>query len=340
VPNRIVRDGYIDSESVCALSDWAHRVYSNLLIKSDDAGRYDGRIEVLKSNLFPLGTTRRADDFRKALGEMAAPRDAEGNPLPPLLILYSHGGKPFVQLTKVQRCSPATVSKFPWSDGTFRITYAKRETRDGAKEFVASSFPDGFNNPSGTHPDPSDPLSRGCTETETETETETTPPNPQGGDVGGGGVEKALRDAGCRSTKAIREILALPGVTADRVRKVAESAKRRARRKTGSDAAAILVTMLKDGELGDATSDKPPNPYGVSTDDLAAAKKVVDSLPVDVRNSLQQAVLDNWGIAPRSTALMIIRMAKRARASPPVSPSGAPPDAADKKLAGSSAGGG
>ncbi len=173
MPNRILRDGYVDSDSVASLSDWTHRVYSNLLVKCDDAGRFDGRREILRSHLFPLGTSRRNEDFDKALTEM----EKAG-----LLVRYEWNGKPYLQLTKWQRCGKAIHSRFPWSDGSYAIEYLSRDTRDGRKEFVKTSI--------------SDPIATPClwdghgvsgetnTKTETETNTDTLPPHtPQGGCV-------------------------------------------------------------------------------------------------------------------------------------------------------------
>jgi hypothetical protein len=161
MPNRILRDGFVDSEAVNALSDWTHRVYSNLLVKCDDAGRFDGRLEFIRSHLFPLGTTRRAEDFRKAVEEMGGE----------LVIRYEWNGKPFLQVTKWQRCGSATTSRYPWRDGGHRIEYVSRETRDGDKDFVTTSISDGV--PTPCLPPADGVASELNTETKTETKTKT-----------------------------------------------------------------------------------------------------------------------------------------------------------------------
>lgn len=158
MPNRIVRDGFLDSEAINALGDAAECFYHRLLLAADDAGRMDGRVEMLRARLFPL-SSRRASDVEKQLSECVA----KG-----LVIPYEWNGKPFVQLAKWQRCSPCVTSKYPWKDGSHRIEYVRRETRDGDKEFVVSSL---------SHTEgiahPLDPLSHECPETETYTKTET-----------------------------------------------------------------------------------------------------------------------------------------------------------------------
>lgn len=131
MPNRVIRDGFVDSEPVNALSDWAHRVYSNLLVRCDDAGRFDGRLESIRSHLFPLGTARRIEDFNKALDELTSQS---------LIIRYEYGAKSFIQITKWQRCGNSERSKFPWKDGVFAIIYASVETKDGCKDFVTTSL--------------------------------------------------------------------------------------------------------------------------------------------------------------------------------------------------------
>jgi hypothetical protein len=171
MPNRILRDGFVDSEPVNALTDWAHRVYSNLLVKSDDAGRYDGRVAVLRSHLFPLGTSRRIEDFNKALKEMESPKDEDDNPLYPLVIRYECNGNPYLQLTKWQRCGKAIQSRYPWRDGSFTITYVERETRDGPKDFVSTSLVDGM--PMGSSRGSDGVTAETNTETDTKTSTKT-----------------------------------------------------------------------------------------------------------------------------------------------------------------------
>ena len=151
MPNRLIREGFLDSEAVHALSDAAECFYHRLLLAADDAGRIDGRVEMLRARLFPLDSSRRASDVEKALSEC----QQQG-----LVYPYKWDGRPFLQLTKWQRCSPCVTSKFPWSDGSHKIAYEKRETRDGEKEFVKTSLshPDAISIPSPRDTDGSRPL--------------------------------------------------------------------------------------------------------------------------------------------------------------------------------------
>ena len=128
-----IRDGFVDSQAVTSLEDWSFRVYTNLLIKADYAGRFAGCREILRSQLFPRGTARRSEDFDLAVRELA---DAG------LVIRYEYLGKPFLQLTKVMKVGNTTRSLYPWKDGTYKVEYLAKDTPDGIKEFVSTSLPD------------------------------------------------------------------------------------------------------------------------------------------------------------------------------------------------------
>lgn len=132
MPNRLIREGFLDSEAIHALSDAAECFFHRLMLAADDAGRMDGRVEILRARLFPLDISRRASDVEKTLAECVA----HG-----LVIPYVWHGNRYLQIAKWQRSSPCVTSKFPWNDGSFRIHYVKVDTRDGEKDFVASSVP-------------------------------------------------------------------------------------------------------------------------------------------------------------------------------------------------------
>jgi hypothetical protein len=170
MPNRIIREGFLDSESVNALSPPAECLFHRLLIAADDAGRMDGRAEMVRARLFPLDSSRRAKDVEQQLAE------CEGQQL---LFRYSCGDKFVIQVTKWQRSSPSMTSKYPDRYGCFRISWVTLDTRDGAKEFVESSIvtPNGIGKGNGCHaegmPKGLDPPACGSTDTETYSKTDT-----------------------------------------------------------------------------------------------------------------------------------------------------------------------
>lgn len=131
MPNRLIREGFLDSESINSLGDAAECFFHRLMLAADDAGRMDGRVEILRARLFPLDISRRASDVEKTLAACVK----QG-----LVIPYEWKGQRFLQVSKWQRCSPCVTSKYPWRDGSFRIDYRKVETRDGEKDFVVTSI--------------------------------------------------------------------------------------------------------------------------------------------------------------------------------------------------------
>jgi hypothetical protein len=177
----MIREGWLDSELIGRLSAEAERFFLRLCIASDDAGRLDARPAILKAKLFPLAIGVTEDHVTTWMRKCASVG---------LIIVYTFNEKPFLQITRVHRSSPAVVSRFPWRDGTHRITYVKRETRDGLKDFVSTSLADGMDKGLVRDEDGSQPHSPGCTGTGTETGT-CTEPGPPGPGMSPKGGDKA-----------------------------------------------------------------------------------------------------------------------------------------------------
>lgn len=162
MPNRVTREGFLDSQAVNNLTESAECFYHRLLLAADDAGRYDGRTDVIRSKLYPVANRKKAitdieDHIRECVGQR-------------LIFVYDYRGKPFLQVTKWHRCGNSMHSRFPDSHGQFRITFVQVDTRDGKKEFVASSM-ECLETPIET---PSPPHADGkASDTPTNTKTET-----------------------------------------------------------------------------------------------------------------------------------------------------------------------
>lgn len=131
MPNRIIREGFLDSEKVNALDVESECFYHRLLLACDDAGRADGRLSMLASRLYPV----------VAVKEDAITRRLRACSSQGLLLAYSCGCKPYLQVAMWQRCGNAATSRFPWRNGSHAIDYIKRDTRDGPKDFVKTSIP-------------------------------------------------------------------------------------------------------------------------------------------------------------------------------------------------------
>lgn len=54
MPNRLLKEGIVDSEKINQLSAQAEVFFYRLLVVSDDFGRMDGRTCILKARCFPL----------------------------------------------------------------------------------------------------------------------------------------------------------------------------------------------------------------------------------------------------------------------------------------------
>lgn len=130
MPNRVMREGIVDSEAVAKLGAHSENFFFRAIIVADDAGRLDGRLTVLASKTYPI-TSLREGDVGKRLNDCVKLGLAK---------VYLWDGKPFIQLMKWQRCSSTQVSKFPDETGKYRIEWVSIETRDGVKEFVSSSM--------------------------------------------------------------------------------------------------------------------------------------------------------------------------------------------------------
>ncbi len=143
MPNRLIRENWLDSEPVSALSPEAERFLLRLTLCADDAGRFDGRPAILRSRLFPL---------RGDIGEGQVGAWLEECVRAGLVIPYAFEGRPLLQIADWQKTGPALTSRFPWRDGAHAIGYVQRDTRDGMKDYVASSLRQPLPNPSATHP--------------------------------------------------------------------------------------------------------------------------------------------------------------------------------------------
>ena len=107
MPNRIVREGFLDSETVDRLSIEAERFYFRLLLVADDYGRFDGRLQILLVRLFPLKpqiTIKNIEDWLKEC------TDSE------LVYLYSVKNKEYLQIKKYNQRLRAKKSRYPEPD--------------------------------------------------------------------------------------------------------------------------------------------------------------------------------------------------------------------------------
>lgn len=108
MPNRLLRD-WTGSDKVNALTVYAERFFTRLIMKADDHGCFYGDVRILKANLFPL----LIDDLREAdlLRWMAECQKAG------LIVIYEVNDKQYVQIVDFGQRLRQKVQKFPLPAG-------------------------------------------------------------------------------------------------------------------------------------------------------------------------------------------------------------------------------
>jgi hypothetical protein len=106
VPNRILRESILDSETVDRLGPAEEVFYRRLMSAVDDFGRFDARPGVLRSRLYPLRKSDVVTDDHVAA--WLATCAAAG-----LVSLYQVAGKPYLTLEKFRQHVRARGSKYP-----------------------------------------------------------------------------------------------------------------------------------------------------------------------------------------------------------------------------------
>lgn len=116
MPNRIIREGILDSERVNSLG-WAAEVfYRRLLNVVDDFGRYDGRLRMLKVRLYPLKDNVSDSNITRWLDEV----QTSG-----LVRVYEVKGKPYLEVIDFGQQIRAKKSKFPPPNDSTCVADAK-----------------------------------------------------------------------------------------------------------------------------------------------------------------------------------------------------------------------
>lgn len=104
MPNRIIREGWIDSERIDALSVTAERFFLRLCLKADDFGRYSANVKLLRSSLYPLKDDVRDTDISR---DLAACERAG------LVRCYEGSGKRYLVIPEFRQRTRASESKWP-----------------------------------------------------------------------------------------------------------------------------------------------------------------------------------------------------------------------------------
>lgn len=91
MPNRLLKEGICTSDAINSLSSDAEVLFYRLLVVADDYGRMDARMQIIKSQCFPLKDSMTSSKIEKLIQELAV-----GN----LITFYKVSGKPFLYVNK------------------------------------------------------------------------------------------------------------------------------------------------------------------------------------------------------------------------------------------------
>jgi len=112
MPNRIVREGIIDSERVNSLSPLAELFYRRLMSKVDDYGRFSGHPALILAACFPLQLDRVTQADVSAWLAECCQLPARCAQRIPLISLYEVNGKKYLQVNDFNQRT-RSESKYP-----------------------------------------------------------------------------------------------------------------------------------------------------------------------------------------------------------------------------------
>jgi hypothetical protein len=130
MPDRIVRAGILSSEKVCSLSWPAEVFYRRLFSVVDDFGRYDGRLTILRTALYPLQIDKVSDlDVGKWRLETAKAG---------LVRVYAIDGKEYVEVLNFGQRLRAAKSKWPSPADNCQQPHAADSRRQQMRAYTES----------------------------------------------------------------------------------------------------------------------------------------------------------------------------------------------------------
>lgn len=115
MPNRVIRQGILDSERVNALSFEAEVFYRRLMSVVDDFGRFDGRTSILRTSCYPLKIDTVSE---KNIADWLS--DCSKNNL---LRCYKVEGKPYIEILNFDQQVRVKRSKYPEFQEDCEICY-------------------------------------------------------------------------------------------------------------------------------------------------------------------------------------------------------------------------
>lgn len=125
MPNRLLKEGIVDSGRIDSLSPEAEVCFYRLVVVADDLGRFDARTAIVRSRCFPL----------KEQSNMPARVEAWLTELADkfLILRYQVGGQPFLQIMKWDQ-RVRSNGKFPEPSEADLQSFDSRLTASGGQE--------------------------------------------------------------------------------------------------------------------------------------------------------------------------------------------------------------
>ena len=117
MPNRVIREGILESEAVDLLTDAAETFFVRLMLKADDYGRYPGNPALLRAHLYPL----RLDRVKEADITTRLHLCVKAG----LVDCYKVDGTAYLQIRNFRQRMRAPQSKFPEPSGQMLLTDSK-----------------------------------------------------------------------------------------------------------------------------------------------------------------------------------------------------------------------
>ena len=105
MPNRFIKESICTSENIDQLTEFQEVFFYRLIVNCDDFGRFDARLKLLSSKLFPL----RDVSTEKVAETLEALQDAD------LIVVYEVNGHPYLQMKTWDKHQQgrASKSKYP-----------------------------------------------------------------------------------------------------------------------------------------------------------------------------------------------------------------------------------
>jgi hypothetical protein len=106
MPNRLLKEGIVDSSAIDGLTPEEEVFFYRLLVVSDDFGRMDARLPILKSRCYPLKDSVKLDKIDSHLQSLVRQE---------LAIRYQVDDKPYLQILKWEQ-RVRSKGKYPSAD--------------------------------------------------------------------------------------------------------------------------------------------------------------------------------------------------------------------------------